>query len=64
MLWPKSYKSKLADHLLTWQFSTVEHLKPPSPVQGSLKEIYTLTLGAFVNDVAAEMYAVGWTVSA
>jgi len=45
----------LAGHILTLQALTEEHLKPPPPVQVSLKEIYTETLGAFVKDVEAEM---------
>lgn len=41
-----------------------EHWKPPPPVQGSLKEIFTDTSRAFVKDVEAVTYAVGRIVSA
>lgn len=42
-----------------------EHLKPPpSPVQGSLKFIFTETLRAFVKGFKAAINAVGGTVSA
>jgi hypothetical protein len=43
---------------------TDEHPKPPPPVQGSVKEIFTETLRAFVNDFDAVIYAVGGMVSA
>lgn len=41
-----------------------EHSKPPPPLHGSLKEIFTGTLRVFVNDVANVTYAVGGIVSA
>lgn len=41
-----------------------EQLKPPPPVQGSLKVISTETFRAFVKGVKAVTFAVGGTVSA
>jgi hypothetical protein len=46
------------------QTFTDEHPKPPPPVQGSLKDIFTETLGAFVKGVEAVIYGVGGTVTA
>lgn len=52
-------------HLLTLQAFVDEHLKPPpSPIQGSLKFMFTETLRAFVKGFKAAIYAVGGTVSA
>lgn len=46
------------------QASKDEHPKPPPPLQGSEKEIFTETFKAFVNVVEAIIDAVGGTVSA
>lgn len=46
------------------QAFTEEHSKPPPPVQGSLKDIFTETFRAFVKGVKAVIFAVGGTVSA
>lgn len=52
-------------HLLTLQAFVDEHLKPPpSPIQGSLKFIFTEILRAFVEGFKAVIYAVGGIVSA
>lgn len=59
----KRYKN-ISSHLLTLQACADEHPKPPPPVQGSEKEIFTETFKAFVNVVEAIIDAVGGTVSA
>lgn len=51
------------DHLLTLQAFADKHLKPPSPTQGSLNEIFTEKFKAFVNGLEAVIVAVGGTVS-
>lgn len=43
---------------------TDEHPKPPPPLQGLLKEIFTDTFEALVKDLEAVTDAVGGTVSA
>lgn len=59
----KQYENE-SSHLLTLQASTDEHLKPPLPLQGSEKEIFTETFKAFVNVINGIIDAVGETVSA
>lgn len=51
-------------HLLTLQAFTEEHLNPPPRGHGSVKDIVTETLRAFVKDAEAMTCAVGGTVSA
>lgn len=51
-------------HLLTLQVFVDKHPKPPPPLQGSLKEIFTETFKAFVKDLEAVTVAVGGIVSA
>lgn len=51
-------------HLLTLQAFAEKHLKPPSPIQGSLNDIFTEKFKAFVKGLGAVIYAVGGTVSA
>lgn len=53
-----------AGDILTLQVFGEEHWKPPSPLHGSLKDIFTGTFDAFVKDVDAVTYAVGGIVSA
>lgn len=49
-------------NILTLQAFTDLHLKP-SPIHGSLKDIFTETFKELVKDVAAVTYAVGGIVS-
>lgn len=51
----------LAEHVLTLQLFTEEHVKPAP--HGSLKDMFTGTWEAFVKVVSAVIYAVGLTVS-
>lgn len=51
-------------HLLTLQSFMDKHLKPPPPVQGSLKEIFTEIFKLFVKEFKTVTFAVGGTVSA
>lgn len=55
--------SFLADHVLTLQAFTEEHEKPPPPLQGSLKDMFTETREALVKFVSPVISAVGLTVS-
>lgn len=41
-----------------------EQLKPPPPIQGSLKEIFTEKFELFVKEFETIIYAVGGTTSA
>lgn len=51
-------------HLLTLQALMDKQLKPPPPVHGSVKEIFTEILKSFVKEFETLTFAVGGTVSA
>lgn len=50
-------------HLLTLQAFTDLHPKPPPPIQGSVKDMFTDTFKELVKDAEAVTSAVGGVVS-